>query len=64
MMLVPRAEACRQVSDLRARFLLGFIDDVTSVFDLIQNAGMPPDEAADTLADLFERGIVGFATPT
>lgn len=64
MMLVPRAEACRQVSDLRARFLLGFIDDVTSVFDLIQNTGMPFDEAADTLADLFERGLVGFATPT
>jgi hypothetical protein len=63
VLLVTREAAVRRVLDDRARFLLGFIDDRTPVFELIETTGMPLDDGVEALVALYEAGLVGLREP-
>jgi hypothetical protein len=61
--VVTRADALLVVSDQRARFLFGFVNDRAPVFELLTTSGMSLSDAADALAILCEAGVVALAEP-
>jgi len=56
--MLPRAEASRLGLDGRALFVLAFVDDRRSVFDILTTSGLPLSDAADALAELCDAGVV------
>ena len=60
--MVSRAEASHLALDARALFLLAFIDDRRSVFDVLTHSGLPLSEAADALAQLCDAGVIALAS--
>ena len=63
VLLVAREVAFRRAADHRARFLLGFVDDRTAVYELLEATGMPPRDGVEALVALCEAGLVGLAPP-
>jgi hypothetical protein len=63
VLLVSRETAFRAATDDRARFLLGFVDDRTPVFELLEASGMPLHDGVEALMTLYEGGLVGLAAP-
>ena len=63
VLLVTREAAMKHVVDFSARFLLGFVDGGTPVYELLEATGMPLEEAVSALLLLYEQGIVGLAPP-
>jgi len=64
VLLMNRETAFRRATDARARFLLGFIDDRTPVFELLETTGMPLHDGVEALVALYEAGLVGLAEPS
>jgi hypothetical protein len=60
--MMSRAEVARLGLDARALFVFAFVDDHSSVFDILTHSGLPLSEAADALAQLCDAGIVALAS--
>jgi hypothetical protein len=63
VLLVARDVAFRRASDHRARFLLGFVDDRTAVYELLEATGMPLRDGVEALVALYEAGLVSLTQP-
>jgi hypothetical protein len=56
--LVSRNDVAAAGLDARALFMFGFIDDRSSVFELMSMSGLPLTDAAEALAALCDVGAV------
>jgi hypothetical protein len=48
------------IRDSREGFLLSLVDGISPLAVLVEASGMPEEQALDMLADLVERGVLGF----
>ena len=57
-----RAHVAGMTLDHRAGFLLSRIDGKTTIEELLDVSGMPPDEALGILRDLLQKGVISVDT--